>query len=706
MRVQVDGSNVTVLDDQGRPAGGPGEVVTVEVAANRVSFETGPDERFYGTGARADAVQRRGLETENYVSDGPYTEKDRPLVEAFVPPQGFRPRDDSTYFPVPWVLSSRGYGVLVRNDETSWFRFGSPWEIEVEAPTLVLEVYAGPTMAEALRRFTEHAGRQPEPPSWVWGPWFQTGQADQVALDLEREYTRKLRDADAPVSVAETHMRYLPAGAHQGLRDGERARTEFFHSYGLATLTYFNPLLCTEYEEVFAEASKRGALQKTATGEPAVYNGYVGGAVPSIREYGQFDFTTDAAREIYRRLLDEAMADGHDGWMEDFGEYTPLDAVDSTGRTGTALHNSYPTQFHGAVAGLTDRLRFVRSGWTGTAAYVPIVWGGDPTSVWDFDGLSSAVRLGLSAGLSGIGVWGSDIGGFFALGDDALTPELLYRWIQFGAVSGIMRTKGEGIAIPPKDRPLIWDEPHIRIWRRYAKLRTQLAPYIAETAAEYRRTGMPMMRHLSLRYADQPEVAAQDDVYMFGPDLLAAPVLTEGATTRTLRLPAGDWIDLWRSVTYRESDGALDLGAVTLLAGGKEVTLPAPIDELPLLVRAGALLPLLPADVDTLADVGDAPGLVKARDRDDRLDILAFPNGESSARFGDGETLRSRTDGSGWTLRIDGSRERTYQVQAAVRATEVRLDGEPLESWSCDGSVLRATFTTVFGTFETLDAWS
>ena len=126
-------------------------------------------------------------------------------------------------------------------------------------------------------------------------------------------------------------------------------------------------------------------------------------------------------------MAGEAIEDGYDGWMEDFGEYTPLDSVGSGGTPGTALHNPYPRQYHCAARRVGESaprpiVRFQRSGWTGAAPCADVVWGGDPTTSWGFDGLRSAVRQALSMGLSGVSLWGSDIGGFFALFEHQLSP--------------------------------------------------------------------------------------------------------------------------------------------------------------------------------------------------------------------------------------------------------------------------------------------
>ena len=209
-----------------RPSGTGIVTFRAEVAGRRagvravgIAFGAPRGERHLGLGERSDAVDQRGRTVENYVSDGPWPEATRPVARGTLPPQGFRPRDDATYFPVPWLLSSRGFGVLVDRDETSTFRLGAAdgraWSVEVAAPALALRVFAGPTPAAALARFTKAGGRQPAPSApWAFGPWLQTGQpnapplADQVS-DLE-----KLRAADAPVLSEGAHSRslYLPRG--------------------------------------------------------------------------------------------------------------------------------------------------------------------------------------------------------------------------------------------------------------------------------------------------------------------------------------------------------------------------------------------------------------------------------------------------------------------------------------------------------------
>jgi len=146
-----------------------------DITKMRIGFAAARSERMYGLGERSIAVDQRGQDVDNYVSDGPFVKDTRPFVSATIPPQGFRDRDDATYYPVPWMLSSRGYGLLLDRDEPSVFHLGTDrkdaWSLEVQAPALDFRVFAGPTPAKVLRRFTRATGRQPPPTTaWQFGP--------------------------------------------------------------------------------------------------------------------------------------------------------------------------------------------------------------------------------------------------------------------------------------------------------------------------------------------------------------------------------------------------------------------------------------------------------------------------------------------------------------------------------------------------------
>ena len=238
------------------------------------------------------------------------------------------------------------------------------------------------------------------------------------------------------------------------------------------------------------------------------------------------------------------------------------------------------------------------------------------------------------------------------------------------------------------------------IWRRYAKLRTQLYPYLAGAAADYRDLGLPLARQLSLAFPDDARAARSQEELLFGPDLLAAPVVRRGARERELYLPPGRWIDLWRSVDWDDAAGTIRLtGTAAFVDGGAARKLPAPLEQLPLLARTGTLLPLLPADVDTLADGrGNAPGVVHLADRRRRLRVLAWPAGRSQARFYTDGRLASTLARRSWTLRIRSRARRAYEIEAALsfRPRRVTLAGRRVarRDWSYRDRVLRARVRT------------
>jgi alpha-glucosidase (family GH31 glycosyl hydrolase) len=674
---------------------------TAGVAAIGIGFDTRAGERFLGFGERSNAVDQRGNEVEDYVSDGPYAPADRPVIGQFIPPQGWHPRDDATYFPVPWLLSTAGYGVLLGNDETSYFRLGSSdpsaWSVEAQSTNLKLRFIAGPAPADALRRLTELIGRQPPAVApWVFGPWYQPTGDDQFGQ------ARSMRAADVPGSAVNTYLHYLPCGAQQGHEAEQPPFTAQWHDLGYAVTTYFNPMICTTYQPTYAQAAAAGVLNTNQLDLPYVYNLNTGNLVSPV---SQFDFTAPGTQSFWNGLLGEAVGHGYDGWMEDFGEYTPLDAKSADGTPGTQMHNRYPTLYHCATRNYAGGAPhpvapFVRSGWTGTQRCAQIVWGGDPTTDWGYDGLDSAIKQALSLGTSGVSRWGSDIGGYFGAFAGKLTPELLTRWIEFGAVSGVMRTEANGFNLGPNTRPQIFDPGILPTWRRYAKLRTQLYPYLVAADANYRRAGMPLMRDLALVYPGDATASGQEGEFMFGPDLLAAPVHDPGQTQRSIYLPRGRWIDFWRALEYRTADGSLRLRRAKTLKGGRGVTVPAPLEELPLMVRAGAILPLLPSRVQTLAGYG-AGSTVGLDDVGRNLHLIAFPRGKSRSPFGENGGIRSKEREHSWKLTIRRARGYRITLDASLttlrhklRPCAVRLDGRRLRRkvWSRKGGVLRVRF--------------
>ena len=696
-------------------AAGDGEIsISVEaeggqVQASSVAFESPENERFVGFGERGNSVNQAGSVIENYVAEGPYQDSEYPLINVLVPPQGVRWRPDTSYFPIPWLLSSRGYGVLLDNDELSYYRLGSvtseSWGLEVESQKMQFTVFAGPTPAAALMRFSATLGRQPNNYApWFFGPWVQPDRDSRID---------ELRDVDVPTSVTATYTHYFPCGSQRGREDAMIARTAARNAAGTAVHTYFNPMICVDYQPEFDTAEAMGALLKSSSGETYLYD-YQTSTTFTV---SQFDFSAPQSVAAYQVHTDEAIAHGYEGWMEDFGEYTPLDAVSADGITGTAFHNRYARDYHCGVAAATAKVtaplaRFARSGWTGSAACSPIVWGGDPTTGFGFDGLESSIYQALSMGTSGVGIWGSDIGGFFAFNPNYLSAELFDRWIAFGALTPIMRSQKDGINATPFDRPHLWDPEHLPVWRKYAKLHTQLYPYIQAAAEEYYKTGMPIMRHHLLTNPEDSNAHGRDDQYLFGPNILVAPVISEGALARSLYLPGGDWIEWWRSIDYDPVSGGFVLRQSRIHAGAQELLVDAPRDEIPLFVRAGTVIPLLAPDVYTLATHGaENPDVIRLADRENQLHLLAFPQGESEGSYYESGSYRSIVEGGTWRLIITDSQARTVYLQAGLglmplsfEPCTVAIGGveQDTDSWRYDAatSVLNMQYESVAGVLE------
>jgi alpha-glucosidase (family GH31 glycosyl hydrolase) len=214
---------------------------------------------------------------------------------------------------------------------------------------------------------------------------------------------------------------------------------------------------------------------------------------------------------------------------------------------------------------------------------------------------------------------------------------------------------------------------------------------------------MPIMRHALLTDPDDAQARAQDGQFMFGDSLLAAPVVAPGQTTKEVYAPRGVWLDFNKAVRYVEGSGAyVPLGKGKVLTGRRTYKLDAPLERLPMLIKAGSVLPLLPADVDTLADYGT--GVVHLKDRRKAMTLLAFPRGTSTSRFNTRGVVKSVESHRRWKLTIRSDRARTFTVRATTwslrkpfRPRSVRLGKRRLR-FSYRGGVLTFKAKTKRGT--------
>lgn len=300
------------------------------------------------------------------------------------------------------------------------------------------------------------------------------------------------------------------------------------------------------------------------------------------------DFSIPAARAFYIAQLTRLFAMGVDMAKEDRGEEYRLETAQLAGGSGASLYLTYPLLYQSAVS---DALRaadgsdfetLVRAGVPGTASVAHGMWGSDTYA--SFAGLQAELRYGISESLGGDFAWGSDTGGIDpqppATASTAPTPALFDRWAQFSAVSPVMEVGGAGLNATP------WEYPSWTVadFRASAILHDELFPYLYGLARQAARTGVPILRALGFQYPDDPQAWAQDQEFMVGPDLLAAPV-TAGraeadgeagrATPVSVYLPAGRWVDLFTG---------------QVVTGGRTVVNNAALDEFPLYLRAGTAI--------------------------------------------------------------------------------------------------------------------
>ena len=648
---------------------------------NRVvfTFASPEDEHYVGFGERFNSVDQRGRVVSHWAEEGSielgflrplfaFLFDLFPFVPELTPEYALPGGETASYAPIPFFLSNRGYGFLADVPHPSHFDLAYPhegmWRVASESSQLSAVVFSGPTPADVLCQYTERTGRSLVPRPWVFAPWNQmTNYSQGSPLDVARIF----REKDIPSSVRAGSLHFLPAGDERGKEDQLVVDNTYLHDMGYKSLCYYNPRIDKEqYEDLWNEGAALGHFVRNAAGEPYILN------VIAARLFvvSILDFTHAGASDWYGNLLQKAVDLGFDGWMYDFGEYTPPDASFSDGNNGHYWHNPYALIYQKAGYQFfrdldddpTDSLApdyvfYHRSGYAGSQHWAWAMWGGDPAADWSVsDGLPAAVTGGINCGLSGIPFWGSDIGGFHALLIPPPTSELLKRWTEFGAFSGLMRDQTGG-KIETGPRVQILDEEELTyIVRRYQKIRTQLVPYITNAAWEAHALGLPLMRAPLLHFPDDPRAWDLKREYLFGPDLYVAPVVEEGAAERTLYLPPGRWVELWDRTEY---DGTLEGGGTggfriggAPVEGGREITVDAPIDEIPVFVRMNTVIPLVDPRVDTFVPANPPNGLeVKtADDLKHLLHLWAFPEGRKTTTLADGSMVDVQSGADGVTL--------------------------------------------------------
>ena len=576
------------------------------------------------------------------------------------------PGHNWSYVAIPLVYTPSGLGLYADTVFNTDFNFnpaGSAFDLKVAQTPVSLYLLAVPSPKAFLEQYTALTGRPENPPLWTFGPWINAAQGKDSVLEL----AERVRKEGIPASALwvfdamdEPNNLGWPFWFSSYYGDNQRTFNDSLHARGFKVLGYVHPYIRERMlpYPTLSPAWQKGVSEKllvtTADGVP---HGPAFEPVPT----GNIDFTNPQAVDWWQTMTTHAVRDqAWDGWMEDFGEY-----VDDTDRLaagdGTRLSEAYPLLYHKITSRIVlalnpDVVSFARSGAPGTQQF-PMLWGGDQSHDWARDtGLPSVITAGITAGMSGFSTWGPDI---ICDGPDR---ELFLRWTEFGALTPVMRD--HCWARPMGSVNLFHDPGTIALFRKYALLHSALVPYFATYAAEAHRTGVPILRHLVVEYPEDPRSATAEYEYLLGPSLLVAPVIEPGATTRKLYLPAGAWVSYWTGERF---------------TGGADVTVPAPLDQIPILVRAGSVLPFKPESETATLHWSD-PKLLDGSlvwkvypAQADAKSMFVMPDGTSAAL----ESTKA-------SVRLVGTSgvARPYEVVIAmdVAPANMTLDGKTLPS--------------------------
>ena len=536
-------------------------------AANRCWFRlpAQPDERVYGGGEQFSHFDLRGRRFPLWSSEqGVGRNKNtRITFEADV---NDRCGGDYwwTFFPQPTMVSSRAYYVHADCPAYAAFDFREPsyHELEFWALPGSLTFGSAPNMLELVQDVSALLGRQPPLPDWVHDGVILGIQGGTEACQSRLERARK---RGVPVSGIWAQdwegIRMTSFGQrlmwnwewdpqrYPGLPEAMRRWKE----EGVRFLGYANPYVAAG-KPLFEEAAAKGYLAKDASGKDYLV------------DFGEFDagipdFTNPAAYEWYKGVIRRNLVDfGLAGWMADFGEYLPTDAVLYDGTPAMLAHNEWPAIWarinREAVeeAGLMDEVTFfMRAGFTGSQKWCPLMWAGDQNVDWsEDDGLGSVIPAALSLAMCGHGLHHSDIGGYTTLYGMKRTKELFLRWAEFAAFTPMMRSH-EGNR-PGDNWQFDSDDATLDDLARLGRVFVALKAYRKAVVDECASNGNPAMRPLFLHYEDDPASWSIKDQYLFGPDLLVAPVVQEGAASRMVHFPSDGWVHLWTGARYQGGD--------------------------------------------------------------------------------------------------------------------------------------------------------
>ncbi len=556
---------------------------------------------------------------------------------------GYRLRTHGGRVPVPWLISTGGWAIFVNTPHGVFDLTGAEGRFEAGADAqrlpIDLFVVTATDPAAVMAEYAALTGSPEMPPLWAFGyqQSHRTLASREEVLDEARTFRAKKLPCDALIYLG---TGFCPSGWNT--RNGEFA----FNPAVFPDPGAMFAQLHDEHFKVVLHAVLEGKTLSGTVDDPCTSPPLPSGTMPGG------DWPDDRQVSCYWPAHKPAFDLGVDGWWPDQG-----DGLDPSSRL--ARIRMY---WDGCREWRPDQRPYAlhRNGLAGMQRYAAFLWSGDVYSTWET--LATHVPIAVNTGLSGIPFWGTDIGGFVPTHE--FTGELYVRWFQFGAFCPLFRAHGrtwklrlpwgwntgelgpneiasyrDGAANPdPSELHNAAVEP---ICRKYLELRYRLLPYLYTAVRQAHLTGLPIVRALWLHYPDDPVAVARGDEYLWGRDILVAPVVEKAATARRVYLPRGAWYDFWTGER---------------LEGGREIVRPVDLETLPLYVRAGAVVPLGPVKQHVNEQV------------DEPLTLTIYPGADGAFSLYDDDGISFGYQRGEWTG-IDGRWDDAHQV-LGLRATD------------------------------------
>lgn len=498
----------------------------------------------------------------------------------------------TTYAPIPHYITSNMRSLMLNNYEYAIFDMTQPDSIQVEVwvsttpPGVVFgHIFYGETPAQLIGEYTALTGRMRPLPDWILSG---AVVGMQGGTDRVREVYAQLQTHDVPIAAFWLQdwvgQRVTSFGKQLWWNwelDTDRypnwdALVRDFADADIRMMVYISPFLADVSQKpnvrtnYYLQAKALGYLVKKPNGE--VYD-----TQNTDFSAALVDLTNPEAWEWYKDvIIQEVVNRGATGWMADFGEALPYDALLWNGETGETMHNRYPelwAQFNRELieeAGLgDDAVFFMRAGYRESPRYSTLFWLGDQLVDWDeHDGIKTAVTGLLTSGLSGYVFNHSDIGGYTTITNRLRnyhrSEELLLRWMELNAFTTVFRTH-EG-NLPDENVQFYTNDTTLSHFARFAKVYRAWAFYRRALVDEASQTGLPVVRHLFIHYPEDPvvyDISYQQ--FLVGDQLLVAPVLDPATNRVSVYLPAGEWVHIWTGQVYGD------------ISAGTRITIDAPL---------------------------------------------------------------------------------------------------------------------------------